>query len=104
MPWEHTPASRRRDADTYANPEYRRNRDVRKRMAGGQCEQCHHPHPRLQCDHDTPVSQGGTHAVENLRMRCTGPGTCQCHERKTASEGGGYRRRDDPEPQPRTQW
>lgn len=107
MPWEKTPESRRHDAETYGSPEYRRNREVARRRANGRCEDCGHRHGRLQCDHDTPVSQGGTHHPDNLKMMCTGHGTCRCHERKTAHEGGGYRSKkpaSDPELQPRTNW
>lgn len=103
MPWEHTPASRRRDADTYGNPEYRRNKAAVRRRSGGRCEwtdgQRCNSRDRVQCDHKVPVSQGGTHAMTNLWDLCR-----THHDQKTASEGGGYRRRDDPEPQPRTQW
>jgi 5-methylcytosine-specific restriction endonuclease McrA len=108
MPWGSTPESRRRDAATYGSAGYRRNRDLARRRAAGYCEQCQHRHGRLQCDHVIPVSQGGGHAVANLRMLCAGPGSCQCHEKKTAGEGGGYRARRtgaaDPDCTPRTQW
>lgn len=110
MPWDKTRADRQRDAKVYGNPEYKRNRAAARRRANGRCEQCHHPHDRLQCDHDTPVSKGGTHNLDNLRMLCTGPGTCKCHEKKTAQEGGGYRQaannssNADPPLQARTKW
>lgn len=108
MPWDSSPEKRRRDSQVYGDPEYKRNRAVRKRQAGGRCEQCRHPHGRLQCDHAIPVTQGGTHALANLRMLCAGQGTCRCHEKKTAQEGGGYRSGNaaegDPEPRPRTAW
>jgi hypothetical protein len=112
MPWDNSPEKRARDKKTYADPEYRRNRAVAKRRANGTCEGCNHRHGRLQCDHDTPVSKGGTHHLDNLRMLCTGDGTCRCHERKTAREGGGYRQpgrnRGAPAPDPplqqRTNW
>lgn len=109
MPWRNTPDARRRSDATYNDPEYRRNRAIARRRANGRCEGCGHPHARLQCDHDTPVSQGGTHHADNLRMKCAGPGTCRCHEKKTAQEGGGYRRRgrvaaEDPPVQARTVW
>ena len=107
MTWRKTPAGRRRDSQVYGDPEYRRNRDLARRRAAGFCEQCHHRHPRLQCDHVIPVSQGGGHALANLRMLCAGPGSCRCHEAKTATEGGGYRgarRPADPDPLSRTAW
>jgi hypothetical protein len=106
MPWEKTPADRERDRQIYQDPEYVRNRAVCKRNANGRCAQCQHRHTRLQCDHITAVTQGGTHALENLRMVCAGPGSCRCHERKTAGEGGGYRAKPRPDPpaQPRTRW
>lgn len=105
MPWSKTPEGRRHDAETYGDPIYKRNRESAKRRAAGRCEDCKHPHDRLQCDHDIPVSQGGTHALANLVMRCTGQGTCRCHERKTAQEGGGYRKpAGDPQPRRRTAW
>lgn len=105
MPWQKTPADREHDTRTYGNPEYRRNREIARRRAGGRCEDCGHPHPHLECDHIIPVSQGGTHNHGNLRMLCKGPASCQCHERKTAQEGGGYRKPPaDPAPRPNTQW
>lgn len=107
MPWDKTPVDRRRDARIYQDPEYKRNRETRKRMAGGRCEQCQHPHARLQCDHIRNTGNGPPdHSIANLQMLCTGPGTCRCHEKKTAQEGGGYRNPStaDPEPSPRTRW
>lgn len=108
MPWDKTPADRRRDAKVYGDPAYIRNRKAAKQRAGGRCEQCKHPHGKLQCDHIIPVTQGGTHALANLQILCAGEGSCRCHERKTAAEGGGYRTSNhtpsDPEPRPRTTW
>jgi len=107
VPWEKTPESRRHDAETYGSPEYKRNREAAKRRAGGRCEECQHRHARLQCDHRIPVTQGGNHGLANLQILCVGDGSCQCHEKKTAQEGGGFRsrsRRADPEPRPRTTW
>lgn len=106
MAWEKSRADRQRDAEVYG-PEYRQNREKARRRANGVCEQCHHRHAKLECDHIIPTTQGGTHALSNLRMICKGPGTCQCHERKSAQEGGGYRAKkgpSDPEPRPRTTW
>lgn len=105
MPWQNTPDDRRRSDATYKDPVYLRNKAAAQRRAGGYCEDCRHRHPQLQCDHDTPVSQGGTHDLANLKMRCVGDGSCKCHERKTSQEGNaGRRRTHDPLPQPRTRW
>lgn len=107
MPWSADPEKRRADARNYGTPEYRRAREAARRRAGGCCEQCGHRHARLQCDHRIPVSQGGGHSLANLRMLCAGPGSCRCHEKKTAQEGGGYRssgRAADPDCTPRTLW
>ena len=109
MTWKKTPADRQRDAKVYGSREYQRNREAARRRAGGRCEECQHPHGRLQCDHRIPVSQGGGHQLGNLAMLCVGAGSCRCHEKKTATEGGGYRGRRaagaaDPEPRPSTRW
>lgn len=115
MPWDNSPEKRRRDARVYQDPEYVRNRELARQRAGGRCEcqgdcgrhqgPCGRRDRRLQCDHDTPVSRGGGHELANLRMLGAGDGTCKCHERKTAQEGGGFRNpKGDPEPSPRTAW
>ena len=105
MTWHKTPEDRQRDAATYGTAEYRRNREAARRRAGGTCEGCSHRHPRLEFDAAIPVRQGGDHSQGNGRMLCKGPGTCQCHDRKTAREGGGYRRAaSDPAPAVRTKW
>jgi hypothetical protein len=108
MPWRKTAADRARDATVYGSPVYRRNRDAARRRAGGVCEQCHHRHPRLQCDHMNHTGHGSPdHSLGNLRMLCAGEGSCKCHERKTATEGGGFRRvgrSSDPGPEQRTRW
>lgn len=112
MPWEKSPADRKRDAQVYG-PEYRRNRDLAKRRAGGKCEQLLEngqrcgSRDRVQVDHVTPVSQDGTDHLDNLRVLCR-----VHHARKTAQEGGGYRktgrrggrREADPVLAPRTKW
>jgi hypothetical protein len=108
MPWDNSPDARRRSDATYG-PEYRRNRDTARRRAAGRCEGCHHRHTRLQCDHIRNNAAGSTpdHSLGNLQMLCTGPGSCQCHEKKTATEGGGYRAPKaaaDPECTPKTVW
>jgi hypothetical protein len=108
MPWQKTAADRARDAATYGSPEYRRNRDAARRRANGRCEGCGHRHGRLQCDHKQNTGTGKPdHSAGNLQMLCAGDGSCKCHERKTATEGGGFRasRGDrDPAPQQRTAW
>lgn len=111
MPWDNTPEKRRRDAEVYNDPEYKANRKLALKRSGGACEQLDNGRPcgsrdRVQCDHNTPVSQGGTHHLENLVMRCH-----KHHSRKTAQEGGGYRQRGrrsqretDPALTTRTKW
>lgn len=112
MAWQKTDADRKAENAFYADPVYRRNKQLAKARARGRCEECGHRHSRLQCDHVIPRTKGGTHALANLRMLCAGDGTCKCHERKTAGEGGGYRSQAnrestmprDPKPAPRTRW
>lgn len=107
--WDKTPEDRRRDAATYGT-RYRRSREAARRRARGICEGCGHAHPRLECDHIVnTASTGGVpdHSLSNLQMLCHGPGSCQCHERKTSQEANSARRggtAQDPEVQPRTQW
>ena len=68
----------------------------------------HLRHPRLEFDARIPVTQGGTHSLDNTWMICVGEGSCKCHETKTAQEGGGYRskgrRTADPRPTSRIIW
>ena len=111
MPWKKTPADRARDAKVYRDPEYLRNRKLAMRRSGARCEQLENGRrcgsaDRVSCDHDTPVSQGGTHHLDNLVIRCR-----RHHAQKTAQEGGGYRktgrraaRAEDPVLAPRTKW
>jgi HNH endonuclease len=112
MPWDNTPAKRAQDARTYGDPEYKRNKAIVRRRSGGRCEvredgRACGSNDRVQCDHILPVSQGGTHHLGNLRDTC-GPH----HARKTAQEGGGYRktgrrggrREADPVLASRTRW
>lgn len=106
MPWTKTPQDRRRDSRTYGSPEYKRNRTLAMRRDKWRC-QIQEPGICIgaasTCDHIVPVTQGGTHRLDNLRAAC-GP----CHARKTADEGGGARSQDrapsDPAPTPRTAW
>lgn len=109
MPWRKTAEDRRRDTEVYGSPEYQRNRAAALRRAARRCElleggkRCG-SWDRVQVDHVIPVSQGGTHSLDNLRVLCK-----PHHDAKTAQEGGGYRRRDrapvaDPPLQARTTW
>lgn len=102
MPWDNSPASRARNK-AYDDPEYRRNRALAIRRAGGRCEwmdggQRCGSRDRVSVDHITPVSQGGTHHLDNLRVLCR-----PHHQAKTATEGGGFRTADPPLQQ-RTRW
>lgn len=106
--WQKTPEDRAAENSFYSDPLYLANKKLARQRANGRCEDCGHRH-KTQCDHVIPRTQGGGHALGNLMMRCVGEGTCKCHERKTAQEGGGYRASrnstpKDPPPRPRTQW
>ena len=108
MAWRKTPADRQRDQETYGSAEYRANRPLAIRRAGGKRElteagrRCGST-DRISVDHITPLSQGGTHHLDNLRVLCR-----PCHLAKTAREGGGRRSRrspaTDPPVQARTAW
>jgi len=107
VPWQNDPEKRRQDAQNYG-PEYKRNRAVAWRRAGGRCEHLDDgkrcgSRDRCQVDHIIPVSQHGTHHLDNLRVLCAFH-----HRAKTAQEGGGYRRgnkpAEDPSLQVRTVW
>jgi hypothetical protein len=106
--WKDTPGKRRKDAAAYGTPEYRRNRELARRRANGHCEQCHHRHPKLQCDHIAPKSQTSRpdSSLSNLQMLCTGPGSCRCHDKKTYEQRTASRktRAADPPCTPRTKW
>lgn len=113
MAWKKTATDRQRDAQVYG-PEYRRNRAVAWRRADGKCEQLLEngqrcgSRNRCQVDHIVPVTQHGTHHLENLRVLCK-----PHHDKKTAQEGGGFRKagnrggraqKEDPALQARTKW
>jgi len=105
MPWPTDRESKRRSDATYSDPEYQRNRRTCLENARHRCEiriegVC--THRATQVDHIIPVSQGGTHALANLRASCQ-----PCHRKVTAQQGGGYRNRaasQDPDPRPGTVW
>jgi 5-methylcytosine-specific restriction endonuclease McrA len=108
--WKKTPADRAAEAAFYGDPLYRRNKAIVRRRSGGRCEVPVAGRPcgsrdRVQCDHIIPRTQGGTHALENLRDACHAH-----HAAKTAQEGGGFRANRsgrpaaDPRPRPRTNW
>lgn len=106
MPWQNTPADRRKSSAAYG-AEYRRNRTKAMQRARWRCEL------RLEgcigsaseCDHVVSVADGGGHDPGNLRAACA-----PCHARRTAEQGNGgkgngrrYTQRD-PSPVPRTRW
>ena len=103
MAWRKTPADRQRDAKTYDNPEYRRNRPLAMKRDRWQCQL------RLpgcagaasQCDHITQPEHGGGHSLANLRAVCKA-----CHATRSARQGNDAKSgsRPDPQPQPRTTW
>lgn len=102
MPWQNDPASRRRDAKVYG-PEWRR---ARKRQLEADGYRCQLGLPgctirATEVDHVHGADADPHHRV--LRSVCA-----NCHRKRTAEQGGGYRNRDprrsDPDPRPRTQW
>jgi 5-methylcytosine-specific restriction endonuclease McrA len=105
MPWANDRESRRRSDATYADAEYRRNRPIAWRRAAGRCEWTEQGRrcgatKECQVDHIIPRTNGGTHAIGNLRVLCGAH-----HRAKTAREGGGFRSKArDPRPTPRTDW
>jgi 5-methylcytosine-specific restriction endonuclease McrA len=103
MPWDTSPEKRKRDKETYGDPEYQRNRKLALKRANGRCERCGRRAARLQVDHRIPRSQGGGHGLGNLQVLCSGPQSC--HAKKSAAEGGlKGRPGDDPYPRTGTQW
>lgn len=109
MPWAKTAADRARDAAVYGSAEYRASRPLAIKRAGGRCEHLDQgrrcgSRDRVSVDHITPVTQGGTHHLDNLRVLCR-----PHHLAKTAQEGGGFRstgrrKAADPPLQRRTNW
>lgn len=109
MAWQKSAADRERDQRVYGSPEYRRNRELARRRANGTCEECQHRHPKLECDHIVPKSTGVVNnSLSNLKMLCSGPGSCRCHDKKTYEQRGNGRgagrRNADPEPRPDVWW
>lgn len=106
MPWDNSPEKRRRDQAIYGDPEYKANRAVVLRRAGGRCERCGRRDRRLQVDHVTAIATGGAdHSLGNLQALCSGPGSC--HASKTARDANAARHGSSADPDfvtPRTQW
>lgn len=72
----------------YAERAYRVNRALRYQVAGGRCEACAVTLGQgWHCDHVIPVLDGGTSAIENLRVLCR-----QCHNKKTRADRAARRR------------
>ena len=104
MPWQNTPADRRRSSAAYG-ADYRRNRDEAMHRARWRCELriegiC--SGSASECDHVVSVADGGGHEVSNLRAACA-----PCHAHRTAQQGHDARRSGgaaDPSCTPRTVW
>ena len=65
----------------YTKSNYQRNRKRRLARAEGRCEACGvtlSASCGWQCDHLIPLADGGTNALENLRVLCA-----SCHTEKT---------------------
>jgi 5-methylcytosine-specific restriction endonuclease McrA len=66
----------------YSDPVYRWNRQRRYELAGGCCETCGDQlADSWECDHVVTLRDGGTNAVENLRVSCG-----RCHKAKTRTD------------------
>lgn len=67
----------------YSEWEYRRNRQHRFERARGRCENCgiHLANGEWESDHVIPIRDGGTNAIDNLRILCK-----PCHRAKTAAD------------------
>lgn len=95
MAWRNDRAAREHSNATYGSAEYRRNKPLVLQRDGRRCVICGSSR-EIEVDHIIPVSRGGSHQLDNLRVLCG-----ECHRKKTATEGnhgGGRRRRRDPKP------
>lgn len=98
MTWTKTAADRKRDAAVYGS-DWRKLRVRVLLRDNRRCVLCGST-MKLTVDHITPVSQGGTDQMVNLRTLCEG-----CHQRKTSMEGHTTRSNTtDPAPKPATIW
>lgn len=67
---------------SYQDRTYLHNRLRRHELAGGCCEACGVTlDAGWECDHVVPLRDGGTHAIDNLRVYCP-----ECHRRKTTTD------------------
>jgi len=74
-----TEADRPHYRHAYTKAQYQRNRARRYKLAEGRCEACGVTlSAPWQCDHLIPLADGGTNALENLRVLCA-----SCHTEKT---------------------
>lgn len=74
----------------YAERAYRVNRQLRYARAQGRCEgeRCGVTLGEgWHCDHVTPLKDGGTNAIDNLRALCR-----KCHDKKTRADRAARRR------------
>lgn len=76
----------------YKDGEYARNRQIRFERARGRCEACGVPlrAGEWESDHLIDLRDGGSNAIENLRILCR-----PCHKRKTAESRRNRRRHAD---------
>ena len=100
MPWSNSPADRKRSSAVYGAA-WRKARDAAMRRANWKCELrmdgCQGA--ASEVDHIDGAANDPQH--KRLRSVCS-----SCHAKRTAQQGGGYRRgrAADPDPVRRTQW
>ncbi|MCJ7795853.1 MAG: HNH endonuclease, partial [Thermoleophilia bacterium] len=83
-----TEANRPSYRHAYTKAQYRRSRARRFKLAEGRCEACGVTlSAGWQCDHIIPLKDGGTNALDNLRVLCP-----RCHTRKTKHDRQGRKR------------